>query len=203
MNEYDDRTTELERLRSRVDELETQLHERPPHWQASGFYGAYYATTGFMLGIFGAATSLLFNVVGSTLVEQHPLKLIQVYLTFPLGERALQLDDGLTLAIGCCLYIATGMLLGVPFHVLLSLFTRGKSFWFRLVVGSTLAIWMWIGHFYLILAWLQPLLFGGNWIVDRIPWPVGLITHLVYGWTMVLVYPLGEYVPYRRQAERA
>jgi hypothetical protein len=49
---------------------------------------------------------------------------------------------------------------------------------------------------------LQPLLFGGNWIVEQIPWWVGALTHLVYGWTMVVVYPLGRYVPYHRQTDR-
>lgn len=194
---------ELERLKTRVTELESELHAKPPAWEAKEFYTAYYATTGFMLGMFGAVTSLLFNVVGSTFVEQNSMRLIQVYLTFPLGERALQLGDGLTLTIGCCLYLGTGMLLGVPFHVLLSWFTRDKSFGYRLVVGSLLAISMWIGHFYLVLSWLQPLLFGGNWIVELIPAWVGALTHLVYGWTMVLVYPLGEYIPYRRQTEQA
>jgi hypothetical protein len=200
-NTIDNKLAELERLRSRVGELELELHATPPHWQASDFYTAYYATTGFLLGMFGAATSLLFNIVGSTLAGQHPLKLIQVYLTFPLGEPALQLNDGLTLAIGCCLYIATGMLLGIPFHVALSWLARGKPFSYRLAVGSVLAVSMWLAHFYLILAWLQPLLFGGNWIVQQVPWWVGALTHLVYGWTMVLVQPLGEYVPYRRSTE--
>ena len=198
-----DKLTELEVLRSRVSELEVELHARPPHWQASSFYTAYYATTGFLLGTLGAVTSLVFNIVGSTLVGHHPLKLIQVYLTFPLGERALQLSDGLTLAIGCCLYLGTGMLLGIPFHLSLAWLTRGKSFGYRLAVGSALALSMWFAHFYLVLAWLQPLLFGGNWIVEQIPWWVGALTHLVYGWTMVLVYPLGEYVPYRRSTEQA
>ena len=44
-------------------------------------------------------------------------------------------------------------------------------------------------------------MFGGNWIVDTVPVWVGALTHLVYGWTMALVYPLGLYVPYRRQTE--
>jgi hypothetical protein len=193
---------ELAQLRQRAAQLEAELGQPPPHWQASGFYTAYYSTAGFVLGMFGAVTSLLFNVVGSALFEQHPLRLIQVYLTFPLGERALELNDGLTLTIGCCLYIGTGMLLGVPFHVLLAWFTDRKSIGVRFAVASVLALSMWVGHFYLVLAWLQPLLIGGNWIVEQVDWWVGALTHLVYGWTMVLVYPLGTYVPYRRQTER-
>ena len=31
---------------------------------------------------------------------------------------------------------------------------------------------------------------------------VGALTHLVFGWTMAIVYPLGEFVPYRRPMER-
>ena len=37
----------------------------------------------------GVQDALLVNVIGSLAVGQHPLKLIQVYLTFPLGEKAL------------------------------------------------------------------------------------------------------------------
>lgn len=199
-----ERQAELERLRDRVVQLERELatDERP--WQATEFYTAYYATTGFLLGSIGAATSLLFNVVGSTLVGQHPLKLIQVYLTFPLGERALQLESGLTLTIGCCLYLGTGMLLGVPFHVLLAWFAGwNSSLQRRLTIASALAGSMWLVHFYVILAVIQPLLFGGNWIVQLIPWWVGALTHLVYGWTMALVYPLGTYTPYRLQTSRS
>ena len=142
--------------------------------------------------MFGAATSLLFNVVGSALVEQHPLRLIQVYLTFPLGERALELDGGLALTIGCCLYIGTGMLLGVLFHILLARGTANSSLGVRLGIATLLAGAMWFVHFYLILAWLQPVLFGGNWIVDLIPWWIGLLTHLIYGWDDGAALPAGR-----------
>lgn len=194
---------ELAELQQRVAQLQNEVEAPPKHWQAEGFYTAYYATAGFMLGMFGATTSLLFNVVGSALIDQHPLRLIQIYLTFPLGERALELDGGLTLVIGCCLYVGTGMVLGVPFHLLLTWSTSESKVSYRYLVATILAASMWLVHFYLILAWLQPLLFEGNWIVEQIPWWVGLVTHLIYGWTMALVYPLGQYVPYRRQTEQA
>ncbi len=67
---------------------------------------------------------------------------------------------------------------------------------------SALSIAVWLVNFYLILAWLQPLLFGGNWIVTEVPAWVAALTHLVFGWTMVLVYPFGIYVPYRVQSEQ-
>ncbi len=199
----EDKQNELDELRQRVAELERELAGGPAHWEATEFYTGYYATAGFVLGMFGAVTSLLFNVVGSALVTQHPLRLIQIYLTFPLGERALELDGGLALTIGCCLYVATGMLLGAPFYVLLIWATDKSTVGFRYLVATILAAGMWFVHFYLVLSWLQPMLFNGNWIVEMIPWWIGLVTHLIYGWTMALIFPMGQYVPYRRQTEHA
>jgi hypothetical protein len=54
-----------------------------------------------------------------------------------------------------------------------------------------LALAVWAVNFYGLLAWLQPLVLGGHWIVELIPWWVGALTHLVFGWTMALLYPLG------------
>ena len=64
-------------------------------------------------------------MIGAPIAGKNPLELIRVYLTFPLGESALRLTeqpgghyvlgDGMILAFGCCLYLFTGMLLGVPF----------------------------------------------------------------------------------------
>ncbi len=194
---------ELAELRERVARLEREIDAPAERWQPTEFYTAYYVMAGLVLGMFGAVTSLLFNVVGSTLVGQYPLKLIQVYLTFPLGERALELEGGMTLTLGCCLYIATGMALGAPFHTLLVRATGTSGLGLRLLVATLMAAGMWLVHFYLILAWLQPVMFGGAWIVEQIPWWIGLTTHLIYGWTLALVYPLGLYVPYRRQTEQA
>ena len=89
----DAKLAELAALRVRCEELEAELAGEisPPPPPATGYYTAYYVITGAMLGIFGAATSLLFNVIGSyvwtetTGQAQHPLRLIQIYLTFPLG----------------------------------------------------------------------------------------------------------------------
>ncbi len=208
---------ELESLRARVRALEEELSKEAaggPGWHASGYYTAYYATTGFMLGMFGAAASLLVNVIGAPIAGKNPLELIRVYLTFPLGEKALQLanqpgkvfalDDGVILAIGCCLYLFTGMLLGVVFHLALTRFVPRASLATRLVFASVLSLGVWVVNFYGILSWLQPMLFGGNWIVDQslLPWWVAAATHLVFGWTMALVYPLGVYVPYQRPTEQ-
>lgn len=203
---------ELAELRARVQQLEAELaaEESAGGWPPKGFYTEYYATTGFILGMFGAAMSLLVNVIGAPMAGKSPLELIRVYLTFPLGEKALQLaatakdvyviPDGVILAIGCCLYLATGMLLGVPFFVALVRFTEGKSTGYRMIVATILAAALWAVNFWGVLSWLQPLLLGGNWITDpKIlpPW-VALATHVVFGWTLALLYPWGKFQAYEQ-----
>jgi len=210
-----EKQAELQQLKERVERLEMEIeqsHTTAP-WQPTGYYTAYYATSGFMLGIFGAATSLLVNVISAPLVGKSPLELICVYLTFPLGEKALLLADqtqkvytvsnGLILTIGCCLYLATGMLLGVPFYLALTRLTQNASTLMRYGVAAALSIVVWLINFYAILSWLQPALFGGNWIVELIPPWVAAVTHLVFGLTIAVLYPLGQFVPYQRPTEKS
>lgn len=203
---------ELHELLERVQQLEHELaaSESAGQWPPQGFYLEYYATSGFMLGMFGAMVSLLINVIGAPIAGKSPLELIRVYLTFPLGAKALELasqqsnvyaiGDGVILAVGCCLYLATGMLLGVPFFVVLVRLTEGKSVGVRLIVATVLSLILWAINFYGILAWLQPALIGGNWIVDPtvLPTWVAAVTHLVFGWTLALLYPLGRFQPYQQ-----
>jgi len=199
---------ELEVLQARVEKLESELATEPGEWPPRGYYTAYYAVTGALLGFFGATTSLVFNIVGSLVwpplggTTQHPLRLIQVYLTFPFGKSALEIDNGITLAIGCCLYLATGMLYGMLFQLVLTRFAPRALLGRRLVLASLLAIAIWLVNFYGILIWLQPLLIGGSWIIDLVPPWVAALTHLVFGWTMALLYPLGLFVPYGATAEK-
>jgi hypothetical protein len=197
----DAKRQELDRLHAAVRQLEAELASESAgsQWPPPSYYTAYHVLAGFTLGIFGACTSLLFNMVGSLVVGQHPLQLIRVYLTFPLGASALQIDNGLVLAVGCCLYLATGMVLGIPFQIVLSRWLAGASFATRILCVSGLALVLWLVNYYAILAWLQPLLFGGRWIITDIPWPVAALTHLIFGWTMLLVYPLGAFVPYQHR----
>ncbi len=198
-------------LQAELRELETELAQPAPpeHWRPTSYYTAYYATTGFLLGMFGATTSLLANVIGSLVWSsvrgepQNPLRLIQVYLTFPLGATALKIDTGITLAIGCCLYVGTGMLYGMLFQLFLTRYAPEASLMRRLAVASVLAIAIWLVNFYGILSWLQPLLIGGDWIVELVPWWVAALTHLVFGWTMAIVYPLGLYHPFEPQTEKS
>jgi hypothetical protein len=158
-----------------------------------------------LLGGIAGCTSLLLNVIGSVVwpaitgEPQHPLRLIQVYLTFPLGESALQLHSGTVLALGCLLYLGTGMLYGMLFELFISYFLPFAGTWGRISVCSLMAIIVWAVNYYAILLWLQPKLFGGTWIVDMIPPWVAVLTHLAFGWTMVLLYPLGEKRLQKRQ----
>jgi hypothetical protein len=205
-----DKHQELTELRSRVRELESELAggtgQLPTQFSVSGYYAAYYATTGFLLGSVAAMSSLLVNVIGSLLFDKNPLELIRVYLTFPMGKEALNydaVDNGVILAIGCCLYLATGMAYGVLFQIVLTRFTAGSPLGSRFVMASLLAIAIWLINYYCILSWLQPMLFGGNWIVERIPWWVAAATHLVFGWSMLILYPLGRYTPYHVTTENS
>ena len=199
MNEDRTRQETLDELRDKVAALESELKAQPPRWNRSraGFYPTYLAWSGAVLGIFGAAASLMLNVIGSLAVNQHPLRLIQIYLTFPLGERALaeDLDSGIVLAVGCCLYILTGMVLAIPLHLLLAKFLPQAPLFSRLVFGTIAGLILWAINFYLILAWLQPLLFGGNWITDpqRIPPWIGAGTHVVFAWVVAALYPWGAF----------
>lgn len=195
----------LAELRSEAVALERELDMQPDTWQHSDtqYYGFYHATAGLMLGIVGAIASLLFNIVGSLAIKQNPLRLIQVYLTFGLGERALSpdFDTGMAMAVGCCLYIGTGMLLGIPFQMAIAKFLPNANLNARLLFATALGLILWAVNFYLVLSWLQPALFGGDWIVDpkiMPPW-VGAATHLVFAWTMACIYPWGKIEPLRQK----
>lgn len=202
--------SDLAELKERVAELETLIAAETEHepFRPTEYYTAYYATTGFMLGSIGAMASLLFNVVGSVLTGKHPLELIRTYLTFPLGDQAFVLPEaqnGLMLAIGCCLYIGTGMVLGIPVYLALTRWAAGSSLSRKLMIATVVSLLIWVINFYGILSWLQPAVIemsDENLIVNRVPWWVAAATHLVFGWTLALVYPLGDFVPYTRVPER-
>jgi hypothetical protein len=179
-------------------ELAESIETPNATWQDSSYEPARFAKVGLMLGALAGCTSLLVNVIGSVLwpavseQAQHPLRIIQVLLTFPLGESALRLDSGAILATGCLLFIGTGMLYGVLFELILSSCIPRATLRARFAVCSVLALGLWVVNFYAILSWMQPLLLGGRWILQLIPWWVAAATHLVFGWTMAFVYPLGR-----------
>lgn len=198
---------ELAELKARIQRLEQEVgKEIVPNdsaWPPQDFYGAYYAMTGAILGIFGAIVSLLVNVIAAPIAGKSSLELIKVYLTFPAGARALELSaesNGLVLAMGCCLYIGTGMLIGIPIYFLMvRICGQNASLVKRLIVVSIASLLVWGVAFYGILSWLQPLLLNGNWITDPeiMPAWVAAGTHLIFGWTLALLYPWGQFTAYR------
>jgi len=204
---------EIQRLKQRVSELEQEKSEilpAPDAWVPQGHYAYYEAAAGFMLGVFGAVVSLMFNVIGSVIAGKDPLQLIRVYLTFPLGEKALNLTqaggqtetvpDGLILALGCCLYLGTGMLLGVPVYMAVN--RSGKGLVPRVAVGVAVSLAIWALNFYGVLSWLQPAFFGGDWITsgEYLPWWVAAATHAVFGATIAVLAPWGEFSTRRETA---
>ena len=213
--DLDLRKQQLAEMRHRVAALEADIARETAadQWDHSRFYGTYYGTVGFVYGGIAAMVSLLLNVVCAPVAEKDSLEIIRVYLTFPLGEKALPLGsaagnqmvigDGMILALGCCLYIGTGMVLGVLFHWVICRAALKSGLAVRLLWGTGLAFVVWLVNFYLILWWLQPVLFGGNWITDGdyLPWWVALSTHLVFGWVMAVMAPLGAFEFYRRPTE--
>ena len=206
----------VEQLRSQVRHLQSELNEvaEARCWPPSRFSAIEHVISGAVLGACGAAVALLANVVLAPLAGEHPLELIRVYLTFPLGAEALALTeaaphlpvlrDGMVLTFGCCLYLVTGMLLGIPFHAAMTRFVQ-PSLRNRLVVCTILSLLVWQVVFYFLLSWLQPLLFRGDWITngEHLPWWVAGATHLIFGWTMALLAPIARYVPFRPRTPEA
>jgi hypothetical protein len=215
--DFSSKHQEFEALKAKVDQLEGELREMEvAHpWQPAGYYSAYHATGGFVLGGLAAGAALLVNVIGAPIAGKQSLELIRVCLTFPLGEQALVLadpgrgaqavSDGMILTFGCCLFLFTGMLLGIPLQLLLAKVNGRAGLLKRLLIGAAAGIALWLFNFYAVLSWLQPLLFGGHWIVDpaRLPPWVAAATHVVFGLSMALLYPLAQFVHPRSSGENS
>jgi hypothetical protein len=87
---------ELEQLETRAAQVRARLvggADGGPWWPDQ-FYAAYHIVVGSMLGLVASGASLLFNLVGSLMTGREPLQLIKIYLTFPLGEKALTSENG-------------------------------------------------------------------------------------------------------------
>lgn len=154
-------------------------------WPPREFYLLWHVVVGMTLGGIAALVSLAANAVGAPLFGEHPLQLIRVYLTFPMGESALTAGEGLVLTVGCLLYVLTGALYGIVFHLVMTLYFADASTLRRFWVASAIGLALWVGNFYLVLSWLQPLLLDGDWIVRMVPVWVGAATHLAFAWTLL------------------
>lgn len=167
------------------------------NWVPTRFYLLYHLMAGIILGGIASALSLLWNIVGATLLLENegPLYLIQVYLTFGMGERALDPETNLQFAmfVGCMLYLGTGAVYGMIFQLVLQ-GLAGRAGWMaRLVIATVLGLVIWAANFHVLLPWIQPRLFGGNWIHDLVPPVVGISTHLVFAWAYALFAAWGRF----------
>lgn len=167
-------------------------------WPPQGFYFVWHLVIGMTLGGLGALVSLAFNFICAPLFGQPSMQLVRVYLTFPMGERALEAEQGLALFVGSLLYLITGAAYGVVFHLFLRQF-RERSVGQRFFLATFFGLAIWITNFYLLLSWLQPLLLGDNWIVRLVPFWVAALTHLAFVWTMFVGEIWGRFEPYRVQ----
>lgn len=195
----------IENHRFAIEELESQTGSSASSgghagaatkaWPPTDFYLLWHVVVGMMLGTGAALVSLLANMLGAPLFGRDSLQLIRVYLTFPMGAEALQAEQGLLLFVGCALYLATGAMLGILFHLFWMARLRQATMGHRLLVATLAGLGLWIFNFYLLLSWLQPLLLDGNWIVEMVPWWVGALTHLAFTWTLAVFEIWGRFEP--------
>ena len=189
--------------RKRIDEhleairkLEAEEAETQSVWPPPGYYLLWHVVTGMVLGGIGAMVSLVANALGAPLFGEPSLQLIRVYLTFPMGRQALEADPGMVVFVGCSLYLFTGALFGVVFHLLMSTIFVKASNAKRFLASTLFGLALWVLNYYLILSWLQPMLQGDNWIVRLVPFWVAALTHLAFVWTMFLGEFWGKFEPY-------
>jgi hypothetical protein len=188
---------EIAQHRAALVDLEAQLQESPAHtWPPVGFYLTYYIVAGTTIGILGSVTSFLFNVLGSLLVNQDPLLFLRVYGTVFLGAKALTTDDLNFFMLVAVVHFSVGASAGAVFHVAVNRFVPDRP-GLQIVLGGLYGLLMWVVNFYVVIAWLQPRLFGQAYVLQLMPVWVAALTHLIYGLTLGLLQPLGRFVPYR------
>ena len=193
----------IDQHRNAIRDLESQAVTEARDgagWPPDRFYLLWHIVVGMALGAAASLVSLVANVIGAPLFGRHPMELIRVFLTFPMGERALNVEQGFVLMVGCVLFLATGAVFGVLIHLVLSIYFSEATAGRRFLVATLLGLGLWVVNFYLILSWLQPLLLGGNWVVRMIPPWVGASTHLAFAWTVAAGQIWGRFEPYRGSA---
>ena len=194
----EDIARQIEQHRNAITALEARLGDAPApaSWPPAGFYLTYYVVAGTILGILGSLTSFVFNVAGSLLVDQDPLRLLRVYGTFFLGPRALTTEDLNFFMLVAVVHFSVGAAAGAVFHVVVNRFVPERPA-LHLVLGAAYGLLMWVVNFYLVIAWVQPRLVGQAYVLALMPFWVAALTHVVYGVTLGVLQPLGRFVAYR------
>ena len=183
--------------RAAIAQLEAELPGHPvPSWPPAGFYLTYYVVSGTILGILGSVTSFGCHVLGSLLLHQDPLRVLRVYGTVFLGPAALSTDDLDFFMLVAVVHFSVGAAAGAVFHVLVNRFVPPRA-GLQIALGAAYGLLMWVVNFYLVIAWLQPLLVGRAYVLEMMPPGVAALTHVVYGLTLGVLQPLGRFVAYR------
>ncbi len=196
-DEIHDRIAEHRRA---ITELEAALGAAPevasPTWPPPGFYLTFYVVSGLLIGILGSVTSFAFNVLGSLIVNQDPLRFLRVYGTVFLGPQALTTDSLDFFMVVAVVHFSVGAAGGAVYHVLVNRFLPDRPV-LQVALGAAYGLAMWVVNFYGILIWLQPELVGQAYVLELMPAWVAALTHVIYGVTLGLLQPLGRFVPYR------
>lgn len=198
---------QIDEQRSLLQELETRLIEvtasgaladetATAPWPPRGFYLTFYVVAGLLLGVLGSLVSFLCNVAGSLLLRQDPLLFLRVYGTVFLGPAALTTDDLNFFMLVAVVHFSVGAVAGAVFHVLVNYFAPERAL-FQVSLGALYGLLLWVVNFYVVIAWLQPRLFGQAYVLELMPAWVAALTHVVYGVTLGALQPLGRFVPYR------
>jgi hypothetical protein len=189
----------IEEHRRAIALLEARLGEPTVRWPPAGFYLTFYVVAGMILGILGSLASFGMHVLGSVLIAQDPLRILRVYGTVFLGPKALTTDDLNFFMLVAVVHFSVGAAAGAVFHVLVNRLVPDR--WpLQLVLGAAYGLLMWIVNFYVVIAWLQPRLWGEAYVLQLMPVWLAALTHLVYGLTLAVLQPLGRFVPYRPAA---
>jgi mono/diheme cytochrome c family protein len=196
----DDILWHIEQHRAAIARLEEQLGEPPiASWPPAGFYLTYYVVSGTIIGILGSLASFLFNVVGSLLINQDPLRFLRVYGTVFLGARALTTDDLSFFMLVAVVHFSVGAVGGAVFHVMVNRFVPARA-GLQIALGAVYGLLIWVVNFYVVIAWLEPRLVGEAYVLALMPAWVAVLTHVVYGLTLGVLQPLGRFVAYRPAA---
>lgn len=147
----------------------------------------YFATVGLTAGFLGSIVKLVANMIGASLLNLEPTKLLRVYATLKEGPDAMVASNGIPLTDTFLMHLAVGSALGALFMLVMTRRGHVPAFKTFLAEGVAYGLAIWITSFYLILIWLQPLVTGEAYIVNSIPWWVAMGSHALYGCTLSFV----------------
>jgi hypothetical protein len=136
---------DLARLYEEAARIEGALDERLggglPRFTASLSIGL---PAGMLLGFLAASGSLLLHVIGSLMMDVHPLQIVRAGMSLFMGVWAFDIESGPRLALATCLYLVIGALLGIPLHRMFNrTFAAAPGIWRFLVataIGMALSI---------------------------------------------------------------